>query len=235
MSAGPLYVSLHIPKTGGSVLLEVLTAQFGNRLQRAYQRPKKGLQKSKTQGWPDIPNPACIHGPAVLKRFGKLVNAHPHTRWLTFIRHPLATMLSMYHYERRQPSWPPAHKDPFGDNGFTNFLYTGYPHNHYQTWFAHVSMTIAEFDFVGLAERFDESIFLLCHQFKWQLPRYQLHKAGNNHKQSLKSDLLAKFKALNDVDYGLYQGAEEILQEKKQAYGKNFEKDFAVFRKQLNK
>jgi hypothetical protein len=33
----PLYVSLHIPKTGGSTFRQILQAKFGDRLQYAYE------------------------------------------------------------------------------------------------------------------------------------------------------------------------------------------------------
>ena len=94
---GPLYVSLHIPKTGGSTLLHVFIAKFSNRLQRAYRPPQQGLPKTESDGWPDIPRPQCIHGHAVMNRFADLVRNHPNTCWITFLRDPFLSAISSYY------------------------------------------------------------------------------------------------------------------------------------------
>src|SRR5215211_1430214 len=96
----PLLVSLHIPKTAGSTLLRVFAQQFGDRLQRAYQPPVPGRLPTDTDGWPDIEQPLCIHGHAVLERF-PWVRDLPDARFVMFLRDPLAGALSLWRYQRR--------------------------------------------------------------------------------------------------------------------------------------
>ncbi len=79
MKAIPLYLSLHIPKTGGSSFRQILEQRFGDRLQRAYD---------EREGWPILSDPACIHGHGVFKYFMDAINAHPEVKWLTFFGIP---------------------------------------------------------------------------------------------------------------------------------------------------
>ena len=66
-----LYVSVHVPKTGGSTLREILRQKFGDKLQLAYD---------KRDGYPRefIEDPACdsISGPP------QIVKIYPHARTL---------------------------------------------------------------------------------------------------------------------------------------------------------
>src|SRR5205085_7394836 len=96
----PLLVSLHIPKTAGVTLLHVLAERFGDRFQRAYQPPILGREPTETDGWPDIADPQCIHGHAVLERF-RWVLDRPEARFITFLRDPLAGAISLWRYQRR--------------------------------------------------------------------------------------------------------------------------------------
>jgi hypothetical protein len=140
-----------------------LAQQFGDRLQRANQPPTPGRAPSETDGWPDIEHPLCIHGRAVLERF-PWVRDHPHTRFITFLREPLAGAISLWRSQTRFVPWNAAnHQSAPAD--VADFLLNQYNHNRYRKWIERSGRSLEEYFFVGLVERFDVSmitLFSLC-------------------------------------------------------------------------
>ena len=153
----PLLVSIHIPKTAGSTLLRVLAKRFGDRLQRAYQPPKPGLRRTETDGWPDISNPACIHGHGVFRRFPWVASV-PDARFITFLRDPLAGAISLWRHERRLTPWDPSEEARPCSEDVEEYLLEQYNHNRYCQWIRLSERSLEEFFFVGVVERFDESM-----------------------------------------------------------------------------
>ena len=228
-------MSLHIPKTGGSTLLDVLVTRFGDRLQRAYQPPKEGLSKTGTDGWPDIPSPACIHGHGVMKRFGQVIKEHPNTIWITFLREPLRTAVSFYYHHKRHVPWDPTAGRQFHDRGLEAFLSSqdpspdGYNHNSYGHWFESAGKRPVDFDFIGITERFDESMFLMYHALGWGPISYNPANVGNYKHPRLSDDAVKKFKTRNADDYEIFEQALALLEKREQDYGPDFGRDFASF------
>lgn len=225
-----LYISLHIPKTGGSTLKGILESQFGDRLQKAY----KGHLNT-----PVLKNPDCIHGHDLLEMFGDVIKKQKHVVWFTFLREPLASAVSMYHYSRKRAKEQNSDAYDF-DRCLEVFLTHDrvdaitsdkplYNHNRYSKWLARHKKTIANLDFVGLTEAFDESMFLLYHRFGWCAVYYQVENKGAYEKTELPDDVVECFKQMNAQDYQLYDQAVELLARKKEAYGSDFESDLVVF------
>ena len=230
----PLLVSLHIPKTGGSTLLDVLIIKFGDRLQRAYQPPKEGLKKSKSDGWPDIPHPLCIHGHAVMRRFGKMVQSHPHTQWITFVRDPLERAISTYFYAKRTKPWNPHRKDrPIGTD-VEDYLLRHYNHNRFRRRFDNTGKAHEDFTFIGITEYFDESMFLLYEALGWKPIYYAPQNVGAYVVPELSNRTIREFKTINEADYEIYSEALRFLRRRKEDYGSRFEGDFSKFRLQLH-
>ncbi len=173
----PLLVSLHIPKTGGGTLLEVLSTKFGDRLQRAYQPPRPGSSRSDSDGWPDIPDPQCIHGHAVVDRFGELIASCPTSRWITFLREPLASAVSFYHHMRRHVPWGP-NRAAFDDRGLQHYVLHQYNHDRYTKNVDRCRAFAGEFFFVGVNERFDESLLVLYRLLDWDPIPYRPRNVG---------------------------------------------------------
>ena len=205
MSPNTLYASLHIPKTGGSTLKGILEQKFGGRLQKAY----KGHEHISV-----VKNPQCIHGHDILEMFGDVIEQHKHVVWFTFLRDPLESAVSMYYYSRKRAKETESATFDF-ERSLEVFLTQDrvdevpsdkplYNHNRYSKWLRRHNKTIADLDFVGLTEAFDESLLLLFHRFGWSQVSYQTENKGNYERPKLTEDVVETFKQMNVQDYRLY-------------------------------
>ena len=226
-----LYVSVHVPKTGGSTLREILRQKFGDKLQLVYD---------KRDGHLIIRNPLCIHGHGY-SDFSSLITSHANVKWITFLRDPLSAAISMYYFLKGSHRNHRGEKSVFDDPGLEKWLtYPGpfrWPnppgpnHNRYTKWFD--TRPISEFDFVGLTEHFDESLLVLYREFEWEPLLYERINVGSYAEPQLSSDVKDRFKELNTDDYGLYDKAMTSLDCRKHMYGSGFEEDLAEFRRSL--
>lgn len=225
-----LYVSLHVPKTGGSSFRQILEQRFGDRLQRAYD---------ESEGWSIVPRPACIHGHGVFKYFADAIAERTDVRWLTFLRNPLRSAVSHYYFIKRYSRRNP--RVTFEDRGLETWLThsepfrypdpPGYNHNRYSKWFE--KRPIGQYDFVGIIEQFDESLVLLYDLFKWDPLYYRSENVGRYDPPILSDDVITRFQELNAEDCAIYAYSVERFESSKRAYGPDFNADLAGFRKRL--
>ncbi len=197
-----LYVSLHIPKTGGITFRQLLKQRFGDRLQMAYD---------ESEEWPIVQNPMCIHGHGVFKYFSDTINAHRKVKWITFLREPLSSAISMYFFAKRYPG------ARFTDRGLGVFLTNtepprwpdppGYGQNRFKQWFDKRPME--RYDFVGVTEQFDESLVLLDHQFQWPHLYYSRENVGDYQSPKIPESIVERFRELNADDYAFYDRASQ--------------------------
>ena len=228
--ADPLYVSVHIPKTGGSSFRQILERKFGDRLQRAYD---------KSEGWPTVPNPACIHGHGALTDFADVICAHENVRWMTFLRDPLLSAISHYFYIKRHSGQTTG--VTFQDRGLETWLThtepfrwpdpPRYNHDRYSKWFE--QRPLAKYNFVGLTEQFDESLLLLYREFQWDPLYYTSENVGGYDPPDLSDDVITRFRELNAGDYAIYAQAVERFGSAKRDYGTDFQADLAEIRERL--
>lgn len=222
-----LVVSIHVPKTGGTTLGVVLERLFGSQLQRAYE----------TEDAPRIQSPKCVHGHAVLPAFRELIDAAPATRWLTFLRDPLAGAISHYHFTVKQwASGPNAH---FEDRGLEHWLThdepyrwpdpPGYRHDRYSIWLQEIGKDLDAFDFVGLTELFDRSMFQLYETFGWKPIRYRATNRGRYTPPELPAEVIDRFRELNAADEALVAEVRRRLEAREQELGPEFQKRQAAF------
>lgn len=228
MPKEPLYVSIHIPKTGGSTLASILEARFGSRLQRTYDDHPED---------PIVENPVCLHGHSVLDRFTGLITSYENCIWLTFLRDPLESAISMYHHTRKRSA--DSSEPHFDDKGLAEWLThdqdfqwpnpPGYNHNRFTKWLERCGRRVSEFDFVGLTERFNVSVLLMLWQFHWPWMRFEAENKGEYRKPDLSDDVTRAFRTLNADDYAIYEDALGELERKRQDYGPRFERDLGRF------
>jgi hypothetical protein len=228
-----LYVSAHLPKTGGTTFRQILAQRFGNRLQLAYH---------KRENFPIVPDPECIHGHAVLRDFSHVISRHKQKKFLTFLRDPLRSAISYYYHNRK---WSPVNHrgepQEFDDRGLEAWLTheeeyhwpnpPGYNHNRYSKWFQR--HPIEEYDFLGITEQYDDSLILMYRHFGWDDITYKPDHVGEYAQPELDMSVIAKFRSLNAEDYRFYEFALAKLAKMRQEYGSSFSKDLAAFREKL--
>ena len=207
----PIFVSLHIPKTAGMTLLHILVDIYGDRLQRAYQPPRAGVEPSETDGWPDITDPACIHGHGVIKRFPWVLRV-PDARWITFLREPLARAVSMFRFRQRYRPWDSTVDSEPPPEDLATFLLEQHDHNAYAQWFAKSGRSPNDFFFVGISERFDDSIVVLSRMMGWQGPQYSSKNRSPGPAPSVSSDVAKRFREVNSEDCDIYAKAKEAFE-----------------------
>ena len=228
----PLLVSLHIPKTAGTTLRCILESRFGNAFQPAYDDPAEDRI---------VANPECLHGHAILEKFGETLTRDQPQKWITFLRDPLETAVSLFHYMRARQRFEPEHE--FGAVDLEDFLTHrkrtqwpnpyGYTHNCYSAWFRKYGRRLEDFDFVGIAERFDESILLLHRQFGWTIRPYDQVNRGSYRRSAPPEEAAARFRELNSEDYALHRRASTMLDRRRAECGPSFASELESLRSML--
>lgn len=80
------------------------------------------------------------------------------------------------------------------------------------------------FRFIGLMERFEESLVLLKHLFSWQIPAYKSANVGRYNRKSVRIDssVIKQFHENNWIEYEIYKDAtnqfDQLWNAKKELY-----------------
>ncbi len=200
----PTLVSIHIPKTGGSTLLTILEQVYGNRLQLAYGDERDTL----------VEHPLCYHGHAVLDNFAAALNALAKARWITFLREPLSSAVSFYHYG--------VSRGTVQEVGLRQWL-TGkqefcwpnppvYNHNRFSKWIARARTSWEQFDIICITEYFNDSIRLISQELNWPEVDCTSQNVGSYDDPDLSGSTIEEFRRLNSEDYHVYGKAVKRLQ-----------------------
>jgi len=203
-TAETILVSIHIPKTGGSTLLAILQQVYGDRLQLAY-----GDDRDKS-----VERPLCYHGHAVLDSYGDLVTNLPGARWLTFLRDPVRSAISLFHYGVKRGTVQEIDlcKWLTGKEKFCWPNPPNYNHNRFSKWIARAKLSWDGFDFIGITELFDKSVRLLSAALDWPAVQYAPENVGTYGEPVLPDSIVGEFKCLNADDYRVYNRALNRLQ-----------------------
>ncbi|CAK0751191.1 conserved hypothetical protein [Gammaproteobacteria bacterium] len=214
-----IMISLHLPKTAGTSLRQVLDRRFGPNLLADYgdlpintPRPKReltALAKGARLGWIGLPGAIqCVHGHFLPLKY--LALGQP-TVFVTWLREPVERLISHYHFWMRvqNPDGLPAlHRrvimeqwdlerfclGPELRNLYHQFLF-GFPRR--------------RLDFVGIVERNAHDFPIFCRRYLGEdmvdgLP--QLNMGKNPEERYLKDGTLRRrIEAWHAKDMALYQ------------------------------
>lgn len=233
----PTVIFLHIGKTAGSTMRQVLRRQFRSSetmVVRSPVRNPKRLRREETL--------AHFAGlPEAERRRARLILGHtifglheyvprPCT-YITLLRNPLSLVLSQYYYVRRTPGhW--LHQtalqmglDEYVRSGVsleTDNSQTRAISGDLSTEFGQCTRNMFEkaerniderFSIVGLTERFDETLILLGRAFGWaKLTYVRVNVAPSNQRRDVSPETKAAIERQNAFDRELYRHAAEAFQ-----------------------
>ncbi len=200
-----MIISVHIPKCAGTSFRYVLQRVYGRRLWLNY-----GADFSREAVPSDT---ACIHGHIPGRAYE---TAFPEHRIITMVRHPVQRVISNYYHflhrpDERNPDCRRLHERKLS---LVEFAELPNVRNEATRYVA--GRAPDDFDFVGITERYAESVLLYQRMLKIEWPLPVLHDNVNRERTtptypvSLKEyDRIA---ALNDLDLVWYERACRVFE-----------------------
>ncbi len=202
-----MILSVHIPKTGGVSIRNLLKEHFGPGFVTYYW--------TLTDAWgrnvPEVPPTAtCLHGHFQTDEFTRYF---PQARLITWVRDPVERVVSSYFYRLRDPDWKhPVCRD-LHEHKLSLAEYAALPlvRNEMAHFFG--SKQPEDFSFIGLMEDFARSLALM-EKLLGMAPCPIRHDNRNPEKTAsyyeLDRDLRRKILALNERDAELYARCREV-------------------------
>ncbi|OIJ18538.1 hypothetical protein BKP45_19025 [Anaerobacillus alkalidiazotrophicus] len=213
-----LLIFLHIPKTGGTTLRKIVEAQykpneiitFSNREfldEKIRYMPSKELDRIK-----------CLQGHS---QFGIHSYIQKSFKYITFLRDPIESMISLYYYVRNNPKQP-MYKIAL-DNSLEEFIDI-VEHNRF-TWYLSGTSSVDiekakenlnNFHMVGITEMYEESLFLMMKSLNWKNIRYKKRNVNSNRPSSrlVPPKIINKISEKNQLDLNIYYHAKKSLQKR---------------------
>lgn len=206
-----MVISVHIPKCAGTSFRHILQGLYEERLWLNYGTAFIRSQAAVEQ----IPRGTeCIHGHFFADTFDDIF---PDRQLITWLRHPVERVVSNYHHFLRSPDLRDDCCRTLLDQKLTlrEFAELDWMRNMAARYLNGVPLD--DFAFVGVAERFLESLHLFGRIVGWPAPlgvprdninparlteRYEISPADHDH-----------ILALNPIDLRLYQDALTRLEE----------------------
>jgi len=203
---------MHIPKTAGTTVTDILINEYGAKLISIIPR------NYKTYTYPDLKedfhvykNPSCITG-HYLRPFVDFKEYNEKLEWFTFLRDPVKTFISLYIHQF-------TGKHAKYKIEFSEWMTTFNRKNRIVNWIAGENnlekakeIIEGKFKFIGITEKFDESLVLLKEKFNLRSIDYSVKmKSRDSHLKNQILNNLARFEDQimlnNNLDTELYQYA----------------------------
>jgi hypothetical protein len=218
---------VHIPKAAGTSLKKALIANLGEEgIAFQYDRPMadgRWMRNVKClfaslQG--AEPSKQVVFGHFLVGKFARPTPSgympRPGVGYATIVREPLQRAISHYHFWQR--TYLGGHRvwERFTRESWSleRFLFSR-EHANFQSQFLW-KFPLANFDFLGLAERYEESLWLLGQTFPFlgnldvRLENYNPDKSADDNYQ-IDPQTAAAFRKLHWRDYALYEEAKRIF------------------------
>ncbi len=222
-------IFLHIPKTGGTTLTEIIERQYDvNNVFNIKRNFQDSIQKLIKLG-KKSERVACIKGHIT---FGIHRYLPGEFTYITLLRDPVEKTISEYYYIQRSPEHPLFNKIKSDEIDIKKFTHK-YLQNNSQTKLiagqqadentdANKILELAKenirqhFAFVGITEMFDESLLVMQNIFKWNNIFYNMRNVTAERPgiQDLPLELIDSIRDTNKADIELYNFAKDLLIEK---------------------
>jgi hypothetical protein len=236
---------MHIPKTAGTSLKDLLLRRHKNEEERRLIYSQELNQK----GFKDSPDLQVIMGHY---RYGyHRFSQRPYT-YHTFLRDPIEHVISHYYYSLDHPqalknlpeevnSLLDFVKCPYGNNLQTRFIsgIEDISKNPREVLKQAKINLVRDFDVIGLVEEFDKSLLLLQKTLGWKIIYYTKRNAGKTRKKHAKPSgkELEEIRSILKYDMELYAFAKALFsaQLNKNRELHFSEKKFKFFNKWFNR
>jgi hypothetical protein len=200
-----MLISVHVPKCAGTSFRHVLQGVYGDRLWLNY-----GTIFVRSQARPEAvpPGVVCIHGHFFADAFDELF---PQRQLITWLRHPVERVVSNYHHFLRSPDWRDDCCRALYEQklDLRKFAELEWMRNESARYLA--GKPLSDFAFVGVAERFTESLQALSTRFGWpprlSAPRDNVNPARFASHYPLSREDYQHILALNQADLAYYEEA----------------------------
>jgi hypothetical protein len=217
---GAMLISVHIPKTGGTTFRDILVHQFGDRLYLDYQdrplahnRLRRNLHallaRRKAAGVAS--KYACVHGHFLPLKYSLVAGAS----FAIWLRDPAERVVSRYYHWIRQlergETLHGRHARVLPDRpvGLDEFVELPHYHEVYHQYLWNFG--IERFDFVGITERYDDSLRAFVAMYGLSDVQCRDHLNINPGKESACYDIPAALRARiaqrNRRDHVIYEQA----------------------------
>ena len=239
----PTVIFLHIGKTAGSTMRQVLRRQFPSSeimVVRSPIRDPRRLRREDTLAYfANLPEqermrPRLILGHTI---FGLHEFVPRPSTYITLLRDPLSLVVSQYGYVRRTPghwlhqtalqmsleeyvqSGVSLEMDNSQTRAISGDVSTEFGHCSREMLDAAARHIAESFTFVGLTERFDETLVLLGEAFGWSRLAYvRVNVAPIRERQVLPSETTAMIRGQNVLDQELYDRTADAFQRSMEVY-----------------
>jgi len=227
-----MVVFLHIPKTAGTTLRAIIEKNY--KPEEIFSVDGKDPTKSVADfhGLPaeEKAGFSLFQGHINFSVIDKL--PYDNMKCMTFLRDPVERVLSYYYYivsdSLSRPQAEVAKKTSFkeyllsGDDPQLSNFQTKMVAGEGSSWYEECDKNLLSkakdnlsnyFDFVGIAESFDESVLCMSKTFGWKTPYYKRINVTKNRtaRKNIDGEIIEIISEMNSYDRELYVYAKEIL------------------------
>lgn len=211
-SPSALMVSIHVPKTGGETFRDILESVSEGHLQRDYgdqplapltlrHRLELALKRPRLE-----PGTRAVHGHFIATKYWR---RYPDAHYLIWLREPVERLASHFHYWQRKPdrSNPTCRRLLDEDLSLTAFAALAEMRDVQSRLLG--AVPVSALAFVGLTERYDDSIRLFRQAFAPDLVIHAQRTNANPERTTegyeLADDVRTLIAELNRADVELYE------------------------------